>query len=256
MADLNEWIDASIKLANGKGYLDKLLDIYPLTPNKERELPVGAEKEIERLVKTADKKALVKYCLGLKLFPIRCSYTSSLRYTDMSDKNPQTTDQIGDILIDMGTEGIIKGAKEPKIKSKQAGSMFAKWIETQYQPNPLSKFETDTEVSILKGSDKTRKQYANSKLNAEIEEKGIDLLLKKDSKFVMGQAKFITAGGGGQDNQFFEALRFVNSTKGNAERVALLDGVIWFNKGFLTDIKESNRNIMSSLLLKTFVDEL
>lgn len=42
---MNEWIEKSIKLANSKGYLDSLLEIYPITPNNERHLPDGAEVE-------------------------------------------------------------------------------------------------------------------------------------------------------------------------------------------------------------------
>lgn len=255
-SELNRWITKSMELAASRGYLDKLLDIYPLTPNKERKLPEGSEEEIKQLVEDRDKGKLIKFLLGLELFPIRCSYTSSLRYEGIREKNPRTIDQIGDILLEMGTDGIIKAAKEPKIVSKQSGAMFARWIQQQYDVKKMSEFEDASGTSILGGSDKVRKVFANENLHTELPEKGIDLLLKKDSKFLMGQAKFITAGGGGQDNQFFEALRFVNSTNGNAERVAILDGVIWFNDGYLNKIKTSNKNIMSALLLKDFVDEL
>jgi len=256
MSELNKWIKASIELAEAKGYLDNLLGIYPLTTNAERTLPEGAEEKIKELMKAGNKRELIDYLLELEKFPIATAYNASLRYKDIKDKNPKTVEEMGKILLNMGSEKVIKGAKEAKIVSKQAGSMFARWIANLYPLLPLTKFELATEPSLLKGSDKKRKIYANEKLGAEIEEKGIDLLLKKESKFVMGQAKFITAAGGGQDNQFYEALRFVHSTRGSAERIALIDGVVWFDDKFLTRIKQSNMNIMSSLLLKTFVDEL
>jgi len=256
MPNLNKWIARSIEVANSKGYLDSLLNIYPLTPNKERVLPEGVEEEITKLVEEGNKRKLIDYLLGLEKFPIATAYTSSLRYEGIIDKNPKTVDEISKILFEMGSERIIKGAKEPKIVSKQAGAMFAKWIQRQYPVNSLSKFESATGTSILGGSDKIRKTYANEKLNAKLPEKGIDLLLKKNTKFVIGQVKFITAGGGGQANQFFEALRFVNSVEGDAERVAILDGIVWFDGRFLERIKASNRNIMSVLLLKDFVSEL
>ena len=257
MPALNKWIDATIKLVNSKGYLDSLLSVYPITPNNERELPEGAENRIRELLKGKDNVELINYLLTLEKFPIATAYTSSLRYNGLIGKNPKTIDGIAGILKNMGAEKVIKGAKEPKIVSKQAGAMFLKWLAKQYSVVPLSEFESITDRPvILSGSDKRRKQYANDNLNAELTEKGIDLLLKKGDDFVMGQAKFITAGGGGQDNQFYEALRFVNSTSGDAERVAILDGVVWFDNKFLERIKASNKNIMSSLLLKTYVDGL
>lgn len=257
MTAINKWIEATIKLVNSKGYLDSLLSVYPITPNTERELPEGAEDIIRKLLKGKNNLELIKYLLTLKKFPVATAYTSSLRYTGLIDKNPKTIDGIANILKNMGAEKVIKGAKEPKIVSKQAGAMFLKWLAKQYSAVPLSDFDsTMDKIIILAGSDKRRKQYANDNLNARLTEKGIDLLLKKRNNFVIGQAKFITASGGGQDNQFSEALRFINSTSGDAERVAILDGVIWFDNKFLERIKASNKNIMSSLLLKTYVDSL
>lgn len=257
MPAVNKWIEATIKLVNSKGYLDNLLTVYPITPNNERELPDGTEDRIRELLKGKNNTELINCLLTLEKFPIATAYTSALRYSGMIGKNPKTIDGIADILKNMGAEKVIKGAKEPKIVSKQAGAMFLKWLAKQYPIVSLSDFESITDRPvILSGSDKRRKQYANDNLNARLTEKGIDLLLKKGDKFVMGQAKFITAGGGGQDNQFFEALRFVDSTSGDAERVAILDGVVWFDNKFLKRIKTSNKNIISSLLLKTFVDGL
>ena len=256
MPELNKWITKSIEIAEAEGYLDSLLGIYPLTTNKERTLVEGTEEKIKELIEAGNKRALIDYLLELEKFPIATAYNASLRYTDIMDRNPKTVEEMGKILLNMGSEKVIKGAKEPKIVSKQAGSMFARWVASLYPLLPSTRFESATEPSLLKGSDKSRKKYANERLDAGIEEKGIDLLLKKGDKFVMGQAKFITAGGGGQDNQFFEALRFVNSARGSAERIALIDGIIWFDDKFLTRIKKSNKNIMSALLLKSFVDEL
>lgn len=196
MPEPNKWIDASIKLATSNGYLDNLLNVYPLTPNKERELPKDAEEQIKKLVAEKDKSKLIVYLLGFEKFPIATSYTSSLREDySLIEKNPKTIAEMHKMLLDIGIDKIIKGAKEPKIVSKQAGAMFLRWLSNQYQIVSLTDFEKSSKGNvILAGSDKTRKAYANSKLNAELDEKGIDLLLKKDNKFVMGQAKFITAG--------------------------------------------------------------
>ena len=108
------------------------------------------------------------------------------------------------------------------------------------------------------GSDNLRKKYANEKLLCNLERvKGPDLVAKvgKDN-FIIGACKFITRGGGSQDNQFYEAIRFVKESEGRAIRIAILDGVVWFNENYLQKIKEANRNILSVLLLREFLENI
>ena len=43
---MNRWIEKSVKLANSKGYFDKLLDVYPIEVGINREIPQEVIDEI------------------------------------------------------------------------------------------------------------------------------------------------------------------------------------------------------------------
>jgi hypothetical protein len=255
MLAVNKWISKSIAIANSNNYLDNLMSLYPLAPNPERKLPKGAEEMIKEMMSGKDEN-LIPYLLKLEKFPIDNSYVGSLKYdNNLLKKNPRTVKAISKILYDMGFEDVIHGAKEPKRRSKQIiGSDFSHWLSyiTGYPLLDEAKFNKTTKPVFLSGADETRKTYANNNLNARITEKGIDLLFKKNSKFVLGQAKFITAYGGGQTGQLNEALSFINNAFGGSTRIAVLDGVIWFDETYLKMLKDNNKNIMSALVLKDF----
>jgi len=68
--------------------------------------------------------------------------------------------------------------------------------------------------------------YANTILHCDLD-KGPDLLAKAGANYIVGEAKFVTDFGGGQKAQFRDAMRLLESKKGNAIRIAILDGVVW-----------------------------
>ena len=96
--------------------------------------------------------------------------------------------------------------------------------------------------------------------------KGLDMVLKIGSKFIIGEAKFITASGGTQDKSFREGIAFINQKNKNINRMVILDGVVWLvsqkkrkNKKlslYDTVINLGNNKIaLSALLLKDFIKE-
>ncbi|MEM2796079.1 MAG: hypothetical protein QXR15_02180, partial [Candidatus Hadarchaeales archaeon] len=218
---MNEWIKKSKKLAKEKGYLDKLFNVYPAFPSPEREISEVEEKAIRNAVENKNKTCLIKILLKAEKFPIDHPFVGCFKENEsLINKNPRIVDIIGEQLLALGANGIIKGCKAPKKISRRFGGMFHKWINTlgykvAYSENEFDKCEG---IAILGGSDKTRKKYANLRLHCSLKEKGLDLLMKINNKFVIGQAKFITTAGGAQDNQFNEAIRFVSDDKGNAIR--------------------------------------
>lgn len=254
--DLNEWIKKSMKLAQSEGYLDGLTEIYPLISAPEREIPREIEEEIKKSIKKKDKINLMKTLFKLKKFPIENPYIGCLREDEkLIDKNPKVVDMIAEYLFSMGAEGIIKASKQPKKISRQYGPAFQRWLRSLgYKVLKPFEFETSRGIIFLGGSDKICGNYANKKLKCGPIEKGLDLLAKVNDKFIIGNAKFITVSGGAQDNQFSEAMRFVTEDRGNAIRIAILDGVVWFNGRYLRKIREANRNILSALLLKEFLE--
>ena len=46
---MNKWVEKSIKLAKGRGYLDKLSKVYPVASNIIRELSVSEIEEIKKM---------------------------------------------------------------------------------------------------------------------------------------------------------------------------------------------------------------
>lgn len=245
-------------MANSNGYLDNLFEVYPIVTNPERELPDGIEEKVKEIVKNNDKINLMKILIELEKFPIENPYIGSFRANEeLLYKNQRIVNMISKQLFSIGAESIIENCKEPKKGSRQFGSIFQKWLPNLgFKVLENSDFEEYSGNAFLGGSDKVRKNYANKGLKCNLKEKGLDMLMKLGRKFIIGQAKFITTGGGAQDNQFYEAIRFVEGNKGKAIRIAILDGVIWFNNGYLQKIKNCNRNILSSLLLKEFIESL
>ncbi|MEM2637589.1 MAG: hypothetical protein QXL15_04510 [Candidatus Korarchaeota archaeon] len=223
------------------------------------------KREIENAVRDAaeseeKQKDLLKILLDRKKFPkfpIEHPFVGCLRENEsLIDKNPKLVNMIAKQLLKLGAKGIIEECEKPEKISRQFGGMFQKWVyKLGYITCPKEKFEKCSGVVIWKGSDVSRKEFANKRLNCNLEEKGLDLLVKIDGRYIIGQAKFISTPGGSQDNQFNEAIRFVNG-RGNAVRIAVLDGVIWFNERYLEKIREVNKNIFSVLLLKEFIESM
>jgi hypothetical protein len=83
-------------------------------------------------------------------------------------------------------------------------------------------------------------------------------LFKKDSTYVIGEAKFLTTPGGEQDRGFDDASKFIKSKSGKGKRIALIDGYIWLksSKGIYNKIVKSNLDIFSALLLRDFIEAL
>jgi len=269
---MNKWVAKSIKLANSSGYLDKLNEIYPVGGTFDRDIPEEKRKKIKRLVAKRDFKSLLPLLLSLERFPIDDSYIGFI-WKDNSaiSKNPKTIRRLKNILLDMGEKGIIAGASRPKSASRQLGQMFHNWLQnTGYLCLPADEFWAYRGTAVLKGGDNALRKFAHEKLGYE-REKGLDLIIKAQNKFIIGEAKFISTGGGSQGGGFREAISFVRQggKNRNVIRVAVLDGVVWLvskNKsktksrkiGLFSQVLSLNKNeiALSALLLKDFIRNL
>jgi hypothetical protein len=80
-----------------------------------------------------------------------------------------------------------------------------------------------------------------------------------NKKYIIGTAKFITAFGGSQDNQFKEAVSLVKETKcpSNVLKVAIIDGVAWLGGEMKSMLEELDKDefCFSALLLEEFIKE-
>ncbi len=254
---MNNWIKKSIEIANNPCYLDNLYDVYPMDVGETRKIPQETLKRIEAAVKSGDKLALIKILLKeLDLFPVKDSYVAFLRrYPDATEINPAAVDRLGNRLLEMGYQEIIKASTQPKETNRQIGPLFRRWLATVgYPVLEEEDFLKHKGLAILNGSDKYLMEFSNRELGTKLK-KGLDFILRTNDKFVIGEAKFLTDFGGHQNAQFNDAMTLLHHRPGRAIKVAILDGVIWIkgkNK-MHTTIKKKRGTALSALLLNDFV---
>jgi hypothetical protein len=258
---MNRWIGESIKIANSAGYLDRLSEIYEMQINPERPLKVDIVAKIKKAFEENNEKELIRSLIkNAAVFPVKDSYIGFLRKKEKAiDENPKTIKRIAERLRNLGFEKMIQEASRPKETNRQLGNAFKKWLGTLgYDVAEEDIFlKMNNRTMVLKGSDKSLASFAKEKLNCELK-KGIDFVIKKNDKYVIGEAKFLTTPGGEQDRGFDDAESFVHEKSGKAIRIAILDGYIWLVtlSGIHDKIRQSDDNIMSALLLKEFIESL
>jgi hypothetical protein len=263
MNGLDSWTKKSIDFANSKGYLDRLHSIYS-ADSSERKIPAALMSEIKEAYDKKDKLMLLKSISKLaktEKSPIEDSYMGILKLNDcLIDANPKTMDRIAGMLLGLSWEELVKRCNQPKKASRKLGNSFKAWVKTLGYPSlKLEEFNSFKGTALLDASDSVMQDFAEKQLKCKLKEKGdIDLIAKlKNGKYVVGGAKFITSGGGAQDNQFFNILDFAEGSSGNAIRIAIVDGVVWFKESgrIHTKICGSNGISISALMLVDFIKE-
>jgi len=256
---MNEWVRRSIEIANAPGYLDNLLEVYPVTQETERYIPTEIKEELRDLFYGDNDYALIKRLLKLPKFPIKDPYVAFLRKREIFlEYNPRTVHRIAERIRSMGYENMIKALEEPKEFNRQIGTLFKKWLRTlEYPFLNDDVFVSLDGVSFLDGSENHLLNFANSYLRCNLI-KGPDFIAKVGDVYIIGEAKFLTDYGGHQNAQFEDALRLLRGSDGNALRVAVLDGVVWIKdhtKMYRT-ICQLEKPAFTALLLREFLESL
>jgi len=255
---MNEWILKSIEVANAPKYLDALSEIYPMNVNPVRPLPHEIANEIRVAFVAKKTKKLVRLLIEhSEVFPVKDSYVGFMRKKpEAIDENPKTINRIGERLYSLGFDRMIQEAQRPKETNRQLGHSFKNWVSTLgYGMVSCEEMKRSTRgICILKGSDDVLGGFARKELKCTIK-KGIDFVAKKDSDYIIGEAKFLTTPGGEQDRGFDDASSFIGARSGKATRIALIDGYIWLRtiSGLHEKITNNDGNIMSALLLSDFI---
>jgi hypothetical protein len=270
---MNPWTKKSVELVSGKYYLDKLSDVYPPVDNPLREI---SDKSKILLKKIFDSNNDVEFFEKLQqiskkeklLFPIKDTFVASLKKgkKEIIDNNPETVSRITNSIRSMmfgkltGFDAMIESMIQPKEVNRQMGPMFGNWLSRQEYPKVSNQeFKNSTSgIKILDGGDAELKKFAEEQLDYDIV-KGLDVIAKVDTKYVIGEAKFLTDDGGHQNAQFKDAMYLLdnyNSTKAIA--IAILDGVVWIkskNKMYKAVCKQE-KTCVSALLLDEFLESL
>lgn len=257
---MNEWIKKSIDLANSKGYLDKIFEVYPVEIGDVRGVDKRLITKFKKAFKNKNKKDLIKALLEFPKFPIDDPYIASLRrHPYLLEKNPKTIQRIGERLLSININTILKLATKPKSPSRQFGNSFENWIRTiNYPFLEEEKFRKYDGIAFLKGSDVRLKEFIIRELGIKRLTRRPDFVLKNKNKFIIGEAKFLTDYGGTQNNQFDGAIKMTKIKKPQIIGLAVLDGIVWFKSSAYMHrtVKKLRGVALSALLLKEFIKGL
>lgn len=257
------WIEKSIEVANKSNYLDRLFEVYPLSPDPIRAISQTRWERVEKSFEDKNDRQLVNELLDLELFPIKDSYVSFLRKSRGAiSANPNTVSRIAKSLYEMGLEDIWDRATAPKETNRQIGPLFRRWLQMNSLGVAMIESEThflnSKENCMLNLGDAALKVFAEVHLGYNLD-KGLDLVCKFNGKYVLGEAKFLTDFGGHQNAQLEDAMRLANHTSTRYITVAILDGVLYLpgrNKMSRIVNNAQDCNIVSSLLLREFLDQI
>ncbi|MDR0872037.1 MAG: restriction endonuclease [Prevotellaceae bacterium] len=260
---MNKWTQLSIEYANQRSYLDDLFQVYPTIPDGIREINKEVWSGVEKAFKQKNNDLLIRELLKLDLFPIKDSYIAYLKRDKSSiERNPRTINRICGRLYELGLDKIYAQCSEPKETNRQIGPMFKDWLRNKslgIQPVDLETFLSDKKDAILDGSDKAMMDFAHDELNHK-HNKGLDFVARFNGKYVIGEAKFLTDFGGHQNAQFADAISTIETPNVKAEKIAILDGVLYIkgNNKTYKSVTETykNYNIMSALVLRNYLYQL
>lgn len=257
---MNKWIQYSIQYANQRSYLDDLFQVYPTIPEGIRDIDPIKWNAVERAFKARNNKALITSLLQLDLFPIKDSYIAYLRRDpDAIRRNPQTINRLCGRIYELGLSKLFERCTEPKETNRQIGPLFKDWIRSKalgIMPIPLNKFVATSRNAILDASDAQMMDFAREELNYK-HDKGLDFVARFNSKYVIGEAKFLTDFGGHQNAQFNDAISTISTPRVKAIKIAILDGVLYIPtnnkmyKAITNTYKDAS--IMSALVLRDFL---
>jgi hypothetical protein len=240
-----------------------------MSVNLYRELTADVVTEITRLHEEYEGEELLKLLLAQEKFPIQDSYVAYLkRDASAIKKNPKTAKRLIGILYEMGVDGIIEAMTQPKETNRQIGPLFKNWINRRcLGVNVVSDSTEFLEYNgdcVFSASDTEMKEFAHAHLGYN-HNKGLDFIGKFNSKYVIGEAKFLSDFGGHQNAQFADAISTMQTqlseTGKEVVKVAILDGVLYIaNNGKLyksiTATFADDNVILSAILLRDFLFSL
>ncbi len=241
-------------LAYSNGYLDKILEIYPIRSNPLREIPFEDEIQIRQAYNEEDHinlisllNRVVKY--NKLKFPIECLYAKCLRDEPLwFENNPNVIQEIGNLLMNIDINKLIKNCIVPIKSSRQLGNAFNEWF--------YNKFSINSSIQILGESREERKRNAEELIGYNGNEKNIDVFVKINDIYIVGEAKFISSSGGYQGKSFKEALKISErySRQAGVIPLSIIDGYCWRRSGeqmyMAIETSDDSQIIISALLLE------
>jgi len=162
------------------------------------------------------------------------------------------------MLFDIGLEKVKEGILTPKESNRARGQQFRKWAKATFRHVKLDEFEESNKgIVLLEDSEKNTLDFCNTQLGLGLSKRP-DLLAKSQTKYVVGEAKFLSALGGNQSRGLDDALKLAANTSGHAHKVAIVDGVLWIHSSSeeFKKIEHTTAAVFSALLLERYLKEL
>ncbi|MBI3323250.1 MAG: hypothetical protein HYZ95_02155 [Candidatus Omnitrophica bacterium] len=255
---MNVWARKTARIAQGENYLDRIQEVYPSSP-KLRVVAKKALEAIEAAHQKKDRVQLLNLLLDQERFPFDDSYVQFLRVDRGAiRRNPETVERICNALFEMGIEGILKGVTAPVVANRRRGSQFKQWAKANFPYVGQKEFESSkNRILFLDGGERELRDYANRKFGAGLRKRP-DFVAKSGSRYVVGEAKFLSSEGGEQRGGFEDAVTVAAHPAGGAVKVSILDGIVWLESrsGFYQFIQNSSINVFSALLLAKFLEAI
>ena len=266
---MNEWTKRSYEIAQKSGYLDKLYGVFPVILNGDREIDSNVMEYLEKFYTSKDRYNFMKVLISLDTMPVNFPYLTLIKKNaHYLDTNPLIFKIITDHLFSMDFDDIYDKLKKPINGTRQIGPMFKTWVKNGKLGlrifNDPSIFKKSREDGILDGSDSMLMLYAKENLFYS-RDKGLDLIIRVNGKYIVCENKFITDFGGAQNNQFRDAVETASQglkaecIEKGIYYVALLDGIVYTNEGgiFYNTLKNNDDLLlMSVLVLGDFINSL
>lgn len=266
---MNPWVKRTLDLVAQDGYLDKLHDVYSVAKIEPRKIDADLIGRIVKAHGQGNPFDLVSALLELDKFPVDDIYVGFLRIDENAiNANPATVKRIGSRLLSMPVEDVLKACRQPIVSNRQMGELFHNWFAALAYPrlneDEFSRLNSyvgidkkEQTILTLEGTRKEYRDFVNRELNCGLE-KELDVLVKVNGDYIIGEAKFFSAFGGHQFDQFKDAVDdFLLKSQGNATRIAVLDGVVWLDTGEKMCLKARRLDsiAMSALLLPRFLTD-
>lgn len=256
---MNDWAKRTLEIVTSGDYLDRLQQqIYP-HEDLPRDVPDDVISEIRQSFDARDDRRMLGSLLKLGKFPYNDSYVGVLRSDPGAiERNPETVKRICGHLYSMGVERVIMGITAPKEANTRRGNQFRDWTKRVFKFAPPERFRKSTRgIVMLDATEAEAKDFCNTEMSVGIAKRP-DMVAKSGMRYVIGEAKFLSAAGGNQARGFEDGMKLANNPSGHAHKVFIFDGMFWFQRGSdqFKQIEYSNAAVFSALLLRQYLESI
>lgn len=228
----NPWNKTALRAPYQDGYYDRLSEIYPDADNKSRVIPRHAWTPIVDAYKSDDDAALLRALLhkDVPVFPVEggLMLNACRDRPAMIDRNPETVARLIGEVRTLSLSEIGRRIGAPVRTSRQRGPQFQRWISTQFptttDPDVLLAHD-DPSPLLLDLPDGALRNFCVRHLGHR-GKRGLDAVIKAGRRYIIAEAKLMTAIGGHQSKQVTSALALGDESRlvEEAIPIAIIDG--------------------------------